>query len=248
MGTYACSDIHSHLDVFEKLLETLKKDDVLYIVGDVVDKGPDGIEVLQKVMKDDRCHLICGNHDFMMLEYLKQRRGYPEQLRYTIEDIRTVWKNYNGGGATYNSFYKLPDDEKKAIENYLDSLPVLKNVVVGDKHFILVHAGIPILGQNHTEKDLYVKDFLIENDECFYDWRNGYVWDRVPCYIPNRIVISGHTFVQAYGTDNIIRYEQDSGIWYDIDCGLAMRDKKWSRLAVLSLDTLEVKYFTPDKF
>ena len=37
--TYACSDVHSHLDVFEQAMNDLDPDDEMYIIGDVVDKA-----------------------------------------------------------------------------------------------------------------------------------------------------------------------------------------------------------------
>ena len=49
---YVCSDIHGHYSCYAALLECigLRPDDTLYILGDVIDRGPDGVKILQ-----DRC-------------------------------------------------------------------------------------------------------------------------------------------------------------------------------------------------
>ena len=58
---YVVSDIHGYYDVFLKGIETidLKPTDTLYMVGDAIDRGPDGIEILKyiknhKNMEEDK--------------------------------------------------------------------------------------------------------------------------------------------------------------------------------------------------
>ena len=47
---YCMSDIHGRIDLFEKMLEkiNLKKGDMLYIIGDSIDRGG-GLKVLKKI-------------------------------------------------------------------------------------------------------------------------------------------------------------------------------------------------------
>ena len=46
---YAMSDIHGQYELFRNLMEQipLGKDDTLYVLGDVVDRGPDSMEYLE---------------------------------------------------------------------------------------------------------------------------------------------------------------------------------------------------------
>ena len=46
------SDIHGNLDRFEKVLKQidLQDDDKVYILGDVIDRNPYGIEILLRIM------------------------------------------------------------------------------------------------------------------------------------------------------------------------------------------------------
>lgn len=52
MATYVISDIHGMYNKFIELLNKIKlKDtDTLYILGDVLDRGPDPIKTLLKIM------------------------------------------------------------------------------------------------------------------------------------------------------------------------------------------------------
>lgn len=63
---YVCSDIHGHYGLYLALLErlSLKPSDTLYILGDVIDRGPDGIKILQDMMKRPNVVPILGNHEF----------------------------------------------------------------------------------------------------------------------------------------------------------------------------------------
>ena len=52
MGIYVCSDIHGMYDLYCRMLETVQfsDGDHLYILGDMIDRGPDGIKILQDVI------------------------------------------------------------------------------------------------------------------------------------------------------------------------------------------------------
>ena len=53
MATYVISDIHGEYDKFTTLLEKidLKDMDTLYILGDVLDRGPNPVKTLLKLME-----------------------------------------------------------------------------------------------------------------------------------------------------------------------------------------------------
>ena len=70
---YAMSDLHGCYDKYIKMLEKINfgDDDTLYILGDIVDRGPDGIKILQDVMKRKNVVALRGNHDFLAHYILK---------------------------------------------------------------------------------------------------------------------------------------------------------------------------------
>ncbi|SKB93360.1 serine/threonine protein phosphatase 1 [Lachnospiraceae bacterium] len=70
--TYVISDIHGGYDQFIELLNLiqLKDTDILYILGDVVDRGPHPIKTLLKLMEMPNVICIVGNHELMALDGL----------------------------------------------------------------------------------------------------------------------------------------------------------------------------------
>lgn len=92
----AIGDIHGCATAFATLVEGLKlqPDDVVVMLGDAVDRGPDSRSVLQQLMSlTGRCQLvsIVGNHEQMMLEALDGDIPIQEWLMH-------------GGAATLDSY------------------------------------------------------------------------------------------------------------------------------------------------
>ena len=54
---YCMSDIHGELDRWQKMLELIRfsHDDTLYVLGDVIDRKPHGLEILRD--KIGRAHV-----------------------------------------------------------------------------------------------------------------------------------------------------------------------------------------------
>ena len=50
---YVVSDIHGYYDKYTSLLSFIRfsDNDKLYILGDVIDRGPDGLKLLQDIME-----------------------------------------------------------------------------------------------------------------------------------------------------------------------------------------------------
>ena len=68
---YVTSDLHGFsLEKFKGYLEQVNfsKDDFLYVLGDVIDRGPDGIKILKWLMTMHNAKLILGNHEDMLLK------------------------------------------------------------------------------------------------------------------------------------------------------------------------------------
>lgn len=71
MATYAVGDIHGCFETFRRLLECIEFDpgsDRLWLVGDLVNGGPDSVEVLRWVRRHGDCTVtVLGNHDLHLL-------------------------------------------------------------------------------------------------------------------------------------------------------------------------------------
>lgn len=141
MGTYVISDLHGEAHLFHKLLDQIRfsDEDHLYILGDVIDRGPDGIALLQEIMATPNITLLLGNHEYMMLQYFSPNATEIEVKRW----------NKNGNMPTRDAYLELDPAEQKQLIEYLHSLPTHIEITIGGKNYYLVH-GFP--GENvHDE-------------------------------------------------------------------------------------------------
>ncbi len=62
---YVMSDIHGPEDRFNAILAqiNMKKTDHLYILGDVIDRNPDGIHLLRRIARTKNMTMLLGNHE-----------------------------------------------------------------------------------------------------------------------------------------------------------------------------------------
>lgn len=83
---YVISDIHGRYDQYLQLLKKINfsLEDDLYILGDVVDRGPEPIKVLQDIMQRPNVIFILGNHELMMYPQLIACNNFCCQLCLTI--------------------------------------------------------------------------------------------------------------------------------------------------------------------
>ncbi len=141
MAHYVMSDIHGEADRFHAMLEKVQfsPEDTLYILGDVVDRGQDGISLLKEIMEMPNAVMLLGNHEYMMLQYMSPSASETDIRRW----------NRNGNAPTLTKFLRLKVREQKEILHYLKMLPTHLKVTVDDRSFYFVH-GFP--GENvHDE-------------------------------------------------------------------------------------------------
>lgn len=134
MNIYVMSDIHGEGQLFHAMLKQIhfSDKDYLYIIGDVIDRGVDGIKLLLEIIETPNIQMILGNHEYMMLQYLS-----PDA---TEVDIRR-W-NKNGNAPTLDAYRKLEPEVRTKVLAFLRSCPVHTDLYVNNNLFFLVH-GFP---------------------------------------------------------------------------------------------------------
>ena len=65
---YVCADIHGKWDKYAAMLHGLKLcgDDHLYILGDAIDRGTEGIRILQDIKSRGNISFFMGNHELLL--------------------------------------------------------------------------------------------------------------------------------------------------------------------------------------
>lgn len=189
MATYVLSDIHGLIYKWHKMLEKINfsKDDTLYIIGDVIDRGQFGIDIYKEIIKKPNIIVLKGNHELMMIETIKK---YIEKGCKSQDDLDgftlDLWLN-NGAYPTITSFMLLSKKEQKEIYEYIKKEDDYKFLTVNDKKYLLIHAGL-YLHPNYTIEELLEKNIRKED----HLWiREGFLESHQT--IPDTTILFGHT-------------------------------------------------------
>lgn len=229
---YVISDLHGEYEKYIQMLKKidLKENDTLYVLGDVIDRGNDGIKILFDMMQRGNVIPIMGNHEHMALCVLTKLNveitedNYDSQLDSKTLEMYNTWL-YNGGITTSRAFSRLDKEDKAAVLEYIGEFEAYAEIEVGGKEFILVHAG---LGNTFPIRRL--------DSYTLYEltWLGC---DYVRKYFDDKYLVTGHTptFLIDEKCDGKI-YKENNHL--AIDCG-AVYGKK---LGCICLDTFEEFY------
>ena len=237
MATYACSDFHGYYEVYEKIKNILKPEDVIYFLGDACDRGPQSWQTVKAVYDDPQFIFIKGNHEDMLV------RAAKDYLKYDDWQYHSFNLCYRNGGKDVMMDWEN-DIYRETWIRRLDELPTMKTYTnEWGMTFILCHAGFtPWLDAN--DKDLAsVTDY-----ELIWD-RDHYWTEWSDCDMADVIVVHGHTPIECLAED-IREVPSEGAFWYcerhkiDIDAG-GFYANKW---ILLNLDTLEETIITVDDF
>lgn len=146
MSTYVISDIHGMYDMWKHMMEKIKltDDDRLIVIGDVIDRGSDGVKILQEIMDNKNITMLIGNHELMMLE---------NWFNPDDSEIADNWM-YNGGYPTVQAMMRLSAEEQDKIIQFLRNCVIEAHVSTDDgRRFHLVHGWLSPVNEkeNHGE-------------------------------------------------------------------------------------------------
>lgn len=186
---YVCSDIHGQKALWDRLLMQLsmKADDILYVIGDAIDRGPDSMGIMADIVEMENVELFLGNHELMMLDAL-YHKGRPEIWTYSC----------NGGERTRKQFRSLEGSRQKQIVDYMKKAWVQKYVEAGGIRYALHHSyWLP----EHEGNDIRYSDVKKEWQSVFDAvWYSPYrTYEHVPpdWYNDGCVHVIGHVPVQS---------------------------------------------------
>lgn len=138
---YAMSDLHGCYEKYIKMLDRISfsDSDTLYILGDVVDRGDGGINLLQDMCERKNVIPLRGNHDYLAC-YLLKALCFNADIPFAdnITDKFNMWL-YDGGAPTYDAFTALTPKEQNKIIAYLNTFLIYDEVHCGKNDFFLAH-------------------------------------------------------------------------------------------------------------
>jgi serine/threonine protein phosphatase 1 len=168
---YAISDIHGCNETFKALLQQLRlqEEDQLFVIGDLIDRGPDSKGVFDTVfqLQADGIDVVClrGNHEQMLLDALYDFSAARDYGLYGRETLQSFGVSHVG---------QIPD---KYLE-FMQSMPL----VWESDEYILVHGGLlftpPEDPLTPRFEQLWKRDWYANID---YQW------------LGQRFILHGHT-------------------------------------------------------
>ena len=210
--TYVVSNLHGCLKKFTRLLQEIRftDNDVMYVLGDIVDMGEEPIELLCDLSMRFNVIPVLGDCDYRALRLLTELDkllrdgGTPDP---EILGEMTAWIT-DGGAKTMEGFKALDDDMKEGVLEYLSDMSLYEEAEVGGKRYLLLHAGIADFDPETPLEDYMPEDFIREP------------LDPHSPYFDDVTVIAGHvpTYTLA-GAEKGKIYRGEGCIL--IDCGAA---------------------------
>jgi serine/threonine protein phosphatase 1 len=225
---YAVSNLHGNYSKFKKLLKAIafKDTDIMYVLGDIVDYGDEGMELIGDLSIRYNVYPIVGEHDYTAVKMLS---GFEKMLKSGETPDKkfiarmTEWAA-DGGQVTLDAFRTLDAEMREGIIDYLSDMTLYEEVEAGGKNYLLVHAGIAGYKEGADLDSLKPEAFFTE------------ALDLTKKYFDNVTVVVGHNpTTEDNGGDGKIFYGNGS---IAIDCGEA----RGGTIGCIRLDDLKEFY------
>lgn len=213
MRRFAISDIHGCAKTFKKLLRRINfsQEDVLYLLGDYLDRGPDGKGVIDHIFELQKngfeVHCLRGNHEQYFLDAY-----YETESTYTIPQ------------ETLTSFeVENVKDVPKVYLDWMNRLPYFFDL----EDYLLVHAGLN-----------FKSDAPLE-DEAAMIWIRHWYDDIDEEWLGNQIVVHGHTPYEKWEIKKNLHHLEDIPA-INIDAGCVFESYGFGHLCALNLGTKQL--------
>jgi serine/threonine protein phosphatase 1 len=211
---FVIGDLHGCIKTFHKLIiELLKinKKDIIYLLGDYIDRGPDSkgvVDTILSLIKDGyKINPLMGNHELMLIN---SAYSYSDYL---------IWLT-NKGETTLQDF--ACNSVLEFEEKYINFFKNLKYYFELDK-FILVHGGLNFSIPNPLE------------DLTSMVWERNTFIDKSK--IGGRRIICGHS---PTSLEDVIASIQSDRIRLDGGCVYKGIYSTMGNLCCLELNTMEL--------
>ena len=221
MAVYVMSDLHGNYDGFMSILKQIKfsEEDELYVDGDIVDRGRDGIKILQYMMMQPNIYPIIGNHEYALmqvLDFVTQEITEDSISKIDEKTLQNIIEYQNiGGQVTLDEFHKLSKEEQQDIMDYLEEFTAYEEITVSGKSFVIIHAGFINFNPDRRIDDYQLYELIFKAP----DYEKVYFKDKylVTGHLPTR-AIEGAKPDEIYIANNHIAIDCASGYGGKVGC------------------------------
>jgi len=202
---FICGDIHGCYSLLYSELDMLNFDeskDRLFCTGDLVDRGPESLDVLDIIDKS-WFHSVLGNHDLFACEF------YANKINQNIRlDYESTYK-LNGG----DWFISLDTETQRIIANKFSKLPIAIELESKGELIGIVHADCPFNDWNIFKFELQEPNRALIL-ECI--WNRNRVKNKDQTYIDNiDRVYHGHTVLENVEVHGNRHYIDTGAVFYN---------------------------------
>nr|WP_106780696.1 metallophosphoesterase family protein [Lysinibacillus timonensis] len=185
---FAIGDIHGNYNLLEKILSKWNpKEEQLVFLGDYIDRGPDSLKVIRKVIelsKEYEVITLSGNHEQIFLYWLqnaeKSSDFYFHEKVGGVQTLQSFLPSIENGDTILNmNVNEVVQLVKEQNGNEIDFMKHLRTYYQWGS-FLFVHAGI----------DAHVEDYKETKEENFYWIREEFY--SVP-HVAKESIVFGHT-------------------------------------------------------
>lgn len=229
---YVIGDIHGDKEKYDAMMEKLApgNDDTVFVLGDIINVGDKGIEILQDMMYKANVYPVLGEHEYMAKQIfpLISEFSTPEEASDKLsgenKELFEKWLSMKSVKTT-EDFLALDDEGKESIIDYLSEFEPYEEITAGGKKFVLCHAGLDGFDEEKDLDEYEEKDFVFADTD----------YDRI--YFADKYLVTGHTptaLIDRSLTGKV--YSKKRHLSIDCGCGYG------GRLAAVCLDKLKVYY------
>ena len=215
---YVTSDLHGcGVEKLERLLQKagFSGEDYLFVLGDVIDRGEYGGQMLLWLTRQPNVQLILGNHEALMMacRFLFDEVTEESLEELTPERLRMVRNWFRNGGektlAGLKPILKETPELMEGIWEYLEDAPLYEFLEAGGRKYLLVHGGLEGYETGKPVESYSDHDLLWARPKLETVYEEPYT------------VIFGHTPTAFYGEAYANRMLTGRG-WRNIDTGVAI--------------------------
>lgn len=235
MNHYVIGDVHGHYKTLLALVEKIPKDSKLVFVGDLIDRGPQSMEVVKFVREGG--HLcVMGNHE----ELITAHGAMILEAYQKNEDIY-IYNNWfrNGGVATTRSYgvTKLIDgrpvkveDSEKALHRFKEDIKWMEQLPLYIELDVENTFGLPVVVSHAPVATVWGFRYV---DSMYKIFRDMALWNRREPDSDSKIFnIFGHTPVR-WGAEVKPHY-------VNVDTGCYLGKNGYNQLSAYCVETGEV--------
>ena len=87
MKYFVFSDLHGNRELFDQIKNFLNEQGEwkCIVLGDVIDRGDDGYNILQEILNDNRFVLVQGNHEAIFINVCRHLCDMQDEEMWSLE-------------------------------------------------------------------------------------------------------------------------------------------------------------------